>query len=144
MESEVHALLPHRAPFLFVDRVRERTDARIVTEWRVPDDLDCFAGHYPGRPILPGVLLCEFAFQSGAILAGTGAEVDPDRVPVLARIADARFKRMVGPGEVLRAEVELVERLANATFLTARVRSGESTVLVLRFTLARASAGEET
>ncbi len=140
MASEVQALLPHRAPFLFVDRVRERTEGRIVTEWDVPVELDCFRGHYPGHPVLPGVLLCEFAFQSGAILATAGAEIDATGIPVLARIEEARFKKMVQPGERLHAEVELVERLAGASFFSARVRSGERTVLAVRFVLARASA----
>ena len=137
MASDVQALLPHRAPFLFVDRVIERTEASIVTEWEVPLDLDCFRGHYPGRPVLPGVLLCEFVFQSGAILAGAVTEPAAGGVPVLARIEEARFKKMVAPGERLRAEVELLERLAGVAFCSARVRSGEKTVLTTRFALAR-------
>ena len=143
MASEVETLLPHRAPFLFVDRVRERTEGRIVTQWRVPEDLDCFRGHYPGRPVLPGVILCELAFQSGAILAGAGGRGDRGGIPVLARIEDARFKHTVAPGDELEAEVELVERLGGAVFLRATVRRGARAVLHVRFVLARAAGGGE-
>jgi 3-hydroxyacyl-[acyl-carrier-protein] dehydratase len=139
--SEIETRLPHRAPFLFVDEVAEQTAERIVTRWRVPPDLDCFRGHYPGHPILPGVLLCEFAFQSAAILAGEPEGADG--IPVLARIEDARFKRPVGPGDELAAEVELVERMGGAAFFRATVRSGARTVLRVRFALARASDDAE-
>ena len=60
MASDPHAAvleaLPHRPPFLFVDRIIERTPSSIITEWYVPPDLECFKGHYPGHPVLPGVI----------------------------------------------------------------------------------------
>ena len=66
----VEAAIPHRAPFLFVDRVARIDDDSIVTEWDVNADLPAFRGHYPGNPVLPGVLISEFTFQSAAILLG--------------------------------------------------------------------------
>ncbi len=63
-------LIPHRAPFLWVDKIISFADDTIVTEKMIPADLDIFSGHYPGNPIMPGVLLCEAIFQSGALLIG--------------------------------------------------------------------------
>ena len=59
--------LPHRPPFLFVDEIRDWTEEKIVTAYRFKEDEFFFKGHYPERPIVPGVILCESAMQAGAI-----------------------------------------------------------------------------
>jgi len=137
--AAVEAAIPHRPPFLFVDRILARDGSSIVTEWDVRPELDCFRGHYPGDPILPGVLVCEFAFQSAAILlSGGGAPAPEGAVPVVTRIEDARFRRAVRPGDVLRAELAVEESLANARWLSAKVTSGGGAVARLRFAVALA------
>jgi 3-hydroxyacyl-[acyl-carrier-protein] dehydratase len=120
--EEILAAIPHRDPFLLVDEIIERSDSRIVgvktfggSEW-------FFAGHYPGYPLVPGVLLCEAAMQCGAILLSRQFAGDASgKVPVATRMNDVRFKRMVHPGERIVMEVELTERLADAFFLKAKV-----------------------
>jgi len=147
--EEILSLLPHRDPFLFVDRIVERKDHTITCEWDITPELDCFRGHYPGQPILPGVLISEFVFQSGALLIYGSEPEHPDDpgAPVLTRIEDARFKRIVRPGVTLRVEVKLEERLANARYLSAKVtlldEAGDrKTVARLRFVLAIAPVEE--
>lgn len=136
--AEIEAAIPHREPFLFVDRVIERTRDAITTEWDVASDLPAFRGHYPGYPVLPGVLISEFTFQSAAILFAEpgGARVASNAVPVLTKIGDARFRQIVRPGETLRARVETIERVGPARYMKATVTSGGSTVSKLRFTVA--------
>jgi len=67
-EEEIYRAIPHRPHFLWVDRIVARTTGTIETERDIPENLDIFVGHYPDRPIMPGVLLCEAIFQSGALL----------------------------------------------------------------------------
>lgn len=146
--AEIEAAIPHRAPFLFVDRIVERASGRIVTEWDVRADLPAFAGHYPGRPVLPGVLASEFCFQSAALLFALDAPAPASasgtpvctQIPVLTRIEDARFKKLVGPGETLRAELETTETLANVRWMKAHVTSAGETVLRIRFAVALLAA----
>jgi len=142
----IEALLPHRPPFLFVDRVTAHDGDTLVAEWDVPRDLPAFTGHFPGEPVLPGVLISEFCFQAGAVLIYVTSKDDQASpgIPVLTRIQDARFKKIVRPGETLRAEVRLTERLGMARYVTAKVTSGGKLVARLDCVLAVAVPGAES
>jgi 3-hydroxyacyl-[acyl-carrier-protein] dehydratase len=119
--AEIHAAIPHREPFLLLDEIVERDEKRIVCRKTFHGDEYFYAGHYPGMPLTPGVLLCEAAMQAGAVLLSAHATADAGRVPVATRMNEVRFKRMVKPGETIEIEVELNERLADAFFLTGKV-----------------------
>jgi len=126
-DSRVFSLIPHRPPFLWVDKIIESTETTITAEKLIPDNLDIFDGHYPGNPLLPGVLICEAIFQTGALLIanlfdGEGGD-DGGKVPVLTKITGARFKRAVLPGETVRMSVKLIERISSVCIFkgTARV-----------------------
>ena len=139
--TRIEALLPHRDPFLLVDRIVEEGEGWVLTEWDVPEDLPVFEGHFPGDPVLPGVMISEHGFQSAAlaIYAGSDSKEEPG-TPVLTRIEDARFKRIVRPGETLTTRAEIVETLANARFCKLTVTCDGATVARIRCTLALAPA----
>jgi 3-hydroxyacyl-[acyl-carrier-protein] dehydratase len=141
--DEIRSVIPHREPFLFVDRVAERGPGRLATEWRVPPEAEFLRGHYPGRPIVPGVLICESAFQAGALLCAQEASdgTPHGAVPVLVKIGDARFKRMVAPGETLRCEVELEERIGEVRYMHAKVTCDGELVLRVKFVVSVTAAG---
>ena len=119
--QQILAAIPHRDPFLLVDEIVEWTDERIECTKVFSGREDFFAGHYPDFPLVPGVLLCEAAMQCGAVLLSKHFEGVEGKVPVATRMNDVRFKRMVRPGETIRMEVELTERMASAFFLAAKV-----------------------
>lgn len=122
-ERPVTDFIPHRPPFLFLTRVVAHEGDTLTGEWDVPEDLPAFAGHFPGEPVLPGVLISEFCFQAAAVLVYATSEDDREAsgVPVLTRISDARFRRIVRPGTTLRARVTLTERLGSARYVEAQV-----------------------
>jgi len=125
--------IPHRPPFLWLDRVLELDDESIRAQKTIPADLDIFKGHYPDYPLMPGVLLCEAVFQAGALLIGEllKGEQEISGVPVLTRINGAKFKREVLPGDTIEIRAALKEQLGPAWFLKGSVRvDGKVAVLV--------------
>ncbi|CAK8724652.1 3-hydroxyacyl-[acyl-carrier-protein] dehydratase FabZ [Candidatus Electrothrix laxa] len=116
--------IPHRAPFLWLDRILELSTETIRAEKLLPADLDIFRGHYPDYPIMPGVLLCEAVFQAGALLIGETlrGEQEVKGVPVLTRIIGAKFKREIVPGDTIEIQAALKEKLGPAWFMKGNVR----------------------
>ena len=94
MESDIYQRIPHRPPFLWVDKIISIDKSLIVTEKNLSPDLEIYKGHYPGYPITPGIILCEAIFQTGAILMSEHLSENTDDyagVPVLTRICPGRY-----------------------------------------------------
>lgn len=138
--EQIEACIPHRPPFLWLDEVIERTDERIHARTFLDPERDVFQGHYPGQPLLPGVLQCEMALQAGAVLIAGLADMGDGRVPVVTRMNNVKFRRMVRPGETVDIEVELNETMANAFYLTGKISVDGQTATRLDFACAATDA----
>jgi 3-hydroxyacyl-[acyl-carrier-protein] dehydratase len=124
--------IPHRPPFLFVDRVLEESDDFIKTEKKIDPKEPFFEGHYPGRPIMPGVLIFEAIFQAGAIMMGKRI-VGEGRFPVLTRVNNIKLKHAVYPGDTLLVEVTLNDLVSTAAYMTGKASVNGKTAVTLEF-----------
>ena len=105
--AAIEAILPHREPFLLIDEVLELEPGhRVVALKRVRQDEWYLRGHFPGRPVMPGVLIVEAMAQTGAV-AVLAEEENRGRIALFAGIDDTRFKRIVEPGDELQLECTL-------------------------------------
>lgn len=142
VQQEILDRIPHRPPFLWIDSIIERTEDSISTRKSIPADLDIFRGHYPDHPIMPGVILCEAIFQSGALLMSYSLESEETnndgKVPVLARIEGAKFKRPVLPGDDIEIKVSIKEVLSSVSFMKGTLRVGGKIAVQVDFSCALA------
>jgi 3-hydroxyacyl-[acyl-carrier-protein] dehydratase len=105
--DEIESILPHREPFLLIDEVLEfEAGKRVVARRTVREDEWYFAGHFPGRPVMPGVLIVEAMAQTGAV-AVLAQEENRGKIAYFAGIDDCRFKRIVEPGDALELVCEI-------------------------------------
>jgi 3-hydroxyacyl-[acyl-carrier-protein] dehydratase len=117
--ERIQALLPHRYPFLLVDRVLElEPNHRVLAVKNVSINEPFFQGHFPGHPVMPGVLVLEALAQAGGLLtqlsaAAAGAVNGEEKLFYLVKIDNARFSRMVVPGDRLMLEVKLKRMIRN-------------------------------
>ncbi len=131
---EIEALLPHRYPFLLIDHVDEIDDDKIVARKLVSRNEPHFEGHFPGHPVMPGVLIVEAMAQAGAIFAGRLTKFDPAKqVIYFMGIDGVKFRRPVTPGDVLRIEVVPLRRGGAVWKMRGEAKVGDTVVCEAEF-----------
>lgn len=139
MLDEILKHIPHRPPFLFLDEIIESGPDRVLARRTVRGDEPHFAGHYPGNPIMPGVLLCEAIMQAGTVAMSIRAAAEGGlhgTTPLVAKIEEARFKQRVVPGDVLDIEAVYREKVGGFHFLSGKVMKDDKLAVSLRFAVA--------
>ena len=132
MSQDFLQYIPHRPPFLFVDKVIEEVDDTIKAEKNINPNEPFFQGHYPDRPIMPGVLIFESIFQTGAIMMGKRIS-NEGKIPVLTRVNNIKLKHAVLPGDTLQVEVTLKDLVSTAAYMTGKASVNGKTAVSLEF-----------
>ncbi len=126
--DEIKKIIPHRYPFLFIDRVVNYTEKKIEAVKNVTVDEPFFQGHFPGYPIMPGVIMIEAMAQASGILIAKLfglKETTPDNLPLFLGIEKARFRKKVRPGDQLKIFCEIVNLKGKIAKAQGKIFIGE-------------------
>ena len=128
-QSEIEALIPHRPPFLWIDRVEElEPGVRCVAVKLIDPANPIFAGHFPAKPILPAVFLIEAVAQTAGVMLGSAAPQAPDKnmggVALLAAVNHFKFLKPVTPGQELRVETKKLTGVGQLVCIGGTVWAG--------------------
>lgn len=131
--QSIRRRLPHRYPFLMIDRIEESGPGHAIALKNVTVNEPCFQGHFPDFPVMPGVLITEACLQASAFMGPTEADLaeaapDPARSRFFCVGFDMKFTGLVSPGDQMRIEVRLVRRMAGMTRVKARVTTENGVV----------------
>lgn len=146
---EIHPIkdvLPHREPFLFIDEIVALSTENVHARRTIRGDEPQFEGHYPGKPIMPGVLLCEAVLQAGAYMMARkmGETADMEGAPVVTRMNTVKFRRMIKPGDVLDIHAQHKRSMMGAHMLSGQIKCEGKTVCSLDFTVMLAAEEPRT
>jgi 3-hydroxyacyl-[acyl-carrier-protein] dehydratase len=133
--AEVLRRIPHRYPFLLVDRAEDyRQSESIVGIKNVTANEPFFQGHFPGNPVMPGVLIVEAMAQSGALLMSKSLDVDPTGKTIFfASVDNARFRLPVRPGDTLRMHVEVLKHRGGLFKFRGQAKVGDQVAAEAEF-----------
>ncbi len=141
--EEIKKLIPHRYPFLLVDRVLELEEDRILSLKNVSVNEEFFNGHFPGTPLMPGVLQVEAMAQSACIMLMRKHIDDPEKkLIVFTGIKNAKFRKSVVPGDQLKMEVKLVNQRRNFVTMEGTAKVDDNVVCELEASAAIVSNEE--
>ena len=133
-KQDILDALPHREPFLFVEEILEVGEKYIKTAKNISPDEDYLRGHFPGFPVVPGVIVCETIFQTGAILlARLGPAQAAKKLPVISRVGHVKLKQLVRPGDRLICHVDITETIGEVFYLKGSASVSGKVVVTLDF-----------
>ena len=131
--EEIQEIIPHRGPMLLVDEIEENDDGTVTGRYTVRGDEFFLQGHFPSNPIVPGVILCEMAAQSGCLLM---AEKVKGKATLYAGMNNVKFKNPVQPGDTVEFTCEFVRSIGPFYFIKAEGKNNGKTAISGEFSFA--------
>lgn len=142
-QQAIAEMISVRPPYLWLDEVTLLESTRIRAIKRIDPDLPLFQGHYVGFPLFPGALQCEACFQASNVLLTKILPENPETLPVIARVRNVKFKRMVRPGDLLEIDVAIEDRVGKAIYMNGTCRVEGEVTASLQFVATEAPLPRE-
>lgn len=120
-QEEISNLIGVRPPYLWISEVQQANDQHLVATKFLSPELELFQGHFVGCPVFPGALQCEACFQAASALIARIQSATPGHVPVIARVNQVKFRRLVRPGDTIRVDVRIVDQIPKVFRMRGRV-----------------------
>lgn len=140
--EQIQTIIPHRDPFLLIDTIEAMDETTVTGTKQVTGEEDWFRGHFPGEPVMPGVLICECIAQTGAVLLLSKPEYK-GRIAYFGRMDKVRFRRKVQPGDCLTTDVEVLQIRGSAGRARGKAFVDGALAVSLELTFAISDAPEK-
>ena len=135
--DDIEQLLPHRAPFIFLDSVSSYTGKQLTAHSYIDPSLDVFRGHFPDNPIMPGVLLIEMIAQAGALLIALRQDLQQGEVMALSSVEAAKFRQPVFPRDQLNITVDILNMRSGFYKFSGQAYKDSALIIDLKFAAAK-------
>ena len=132
-KEQINKLIPQSPPFLLLDAVTDCTNELLVAEYQFSKDEYFFKGHFPGDPIVPGVLLCECCLQAGAVWMAMQSNHAIMGKAIVTKMDKVKFKNFLRPDESITIQVSPIEKIENFTLMKGKITNHDTIVMTMEF-----------
>ncbi len=131
--EQINALIPQSPPFLLLDSVSDSTENSLLAHYTFSATEDFFKGHFPGDPIVPGVLMCESCLQAGAVLMALKNKDKIKGKAVVTKMDKVKFKNFLRPEEKMNIQIEIIESIDNFILMKSKITHSEKLIMTMEF-----------
>ncbi len=131
--DQINALIPQSPPFLLLDKVSDSTDTLLLAHYTFSAKEDFFKGHFPGDPIVPGVLMCESCLQAGAVLMALKNKGEIKGKAIVTKMDKVKFKNFLRPEELMDIQVTIIESIDSYILMRGKISHKDQLIMSMEF-----------
>lgn len=132
-KEQINNLIPQSPPFLLLDSVIDFTDQLLIAQYQFSKEEYFLQGHFPGDPIIPGVLLCECCLQAGAVWMALQSNKTIEGKAIVTKMDKVKFKNFLRPEESITIQISPIEKIENFTLMKGKITKNESLIMSMEF-----------
>lgn len=131
--EQINNLIPQSPPFLLLNQVTDFTDQSLIGEYMFSSDEEFLKGHFPGDPIIPGVLMCECCLQAGAVLMSLKNKGQIKGKAIVTKMDKVKFKNFLLPNQLMTIQVNIIETIEQYILMKGKISHKENVIMTMEF-----------